>query len=103
MRPSGTRPFPEAFADFSAFARAHATKTHMDKLEFRERLLAIMEQKEHWAWPAFSSGLVPSGLLHIHLEQEYATYVRDFPVLVAHAYVRCPFAEVRRELIENVY
>lgn len=75
----------------------------MDKPEFREQLLSIMEQKEHWAWPAFSSGLVPRELLHIHLEQEYATYVRDFPLLVAHAYVRCPFPEVRRELIENVY
>ena len=62
-----------------------------------------MEKKLHWAWPAFSSGLVPKALLHLHLEQEYAVYVRDFPVLVARAYVQCPFPEVRRELIENVY
>ncbi len=62
-----------------------------------------MEQKHHWAWPAFTSGLVEDRLLHIHLEQEYATYVRDFPVLVARAYVACPLAMVRRELIENVY
>jgi pyrroloquinoline-quinone synthase len=41
--------------------------------------------------------------LHVHLEQEYATYVRDFPVLVARAYVNCPIAVVRRELIENVF
>jgi pyrroloquinoline-quinone synthase len=70
---------------------------------FREALLVSMEKKLHWAWPAFSSGLVPKALLHIHLEQEYAVYVRDFPVLVARAYVQCPIAEVRRELIENVY
>ncbi len=62
-----------------------------------------MEQKHHWAWPAFGSGLVPKSRLHVHLEQEYATYVRDFPVLVGWAYVRCPIAAVRRELIENVY
>jgi pyrroloquinoline-quinone synthase len=62
-----------------------------------------MEKKTHWAWPGFSSGLVPKHLLHIHLEQEYAVYVRDFPVLVGRAYVQCPIAEVRRELIENVY
>jgi pyrroloquinoline-quinone synthase len=62
-----------------------------------------MEKKQHWAWPAFSQGLVPKRLLHIHLEHEYAVYVRDFPVLVARAYVQCPVAEVRRELIENVY
>jgi pyrroloquinoline-quinone synthase len=70
---------------------------------FREALLVSMEKKQHWAWPAFSSGLVPKALLHIHLEHEYAVYVRDFPVLVARAYVQCPVAAVRRELIENVY
>ncbi|HEY6557574.1 MAG TPA: iron-containing redox enzyme family protein [Polyangiaceae bacterium] len=75
----------------------------METAAFRERLLQTMERKEHWAWPAFGSGMVPRELLHVHLEQEYATYVRDFPVLVARAYVQCPIAEVRRELIENVY
>jgi len=62
-----------------------------------------MEQKTHWAWPRFTSGLVPRQRLHIHLEQEYATYVRDFPVLVGRAYVACPVPEARRELIANVY
>lgn len=62
-----------------------------------------MERKRHWAWPGFTAGLVPKSRLHLHLEQEYETYVRDFPILVAHAYVQCPIAEVRRELIENVY
>jgi pyrroloquinoline-quinone synthase len=75
----------------------------METAAFRERLLQTMERKQHWAWPAFSSGMVPKELLHIHLEQEYGTYVRDFPILVARAYVACPVAEVRRELIENVY
>ncbi|MBC7171369.1 MAG: iron-containing redox enzyme family protein [Polyangiaceae bacterium] len=62
-----------------------------------------MEQKTHWAWPAFGSGLVPRSRLHIHLEQEYAVYVRDFPVLVGRAYVQCPLPAVRRELAENIY
>ncbi len=75
----------------------------VDHESFREALLAVMEEKDHWAWPAFTSGLVPRELLHVHLEQEYATYVRDFPVLVARAYVACPIAVVRRELIANVY
>lgn len=68
-----------------------------------EGLLAVMERKVHWAWPLFTGGRVPKERLHVHLEQEYAVYVRDFPVLVARAYVQCPIAEVRRELIENVY
>lgn len=75
----------------------------MDRAQFREALLRIMERKDHWAWPAFSRGLVPADRLHIHLEQEYATYVRDFPVLVGRSYVQCPIAAVRRELVENIY
>ncbi|MCB9595526.1 MAG: iron-containing redox enzyme family protein [Sandaracinaceae bacterium] len=62
-----------------------------------------MERKEHWAWPRFTSGEVAADRLHVHLEQEYAVYVRDFPVLVARAYVQCPVAAVRRELAENIY
>ncbi len=75
----------------------------MDSGEFREALINVMERKQHWAWPGFTSGLVPQALLHVHLEQEYATYVRDFPVLVGRAYVDCPVAAARRELIANVY
>lgn len=75
----------------------------MDREAFTEALLGVMEAKEHWAWPYFTQGRVRRDLLHIHLEQEYATYVRDFPVLVARAYVTCPVPEVRRDLIENVF
>src|SRR4051812_48183740 len=75
----------------------------MDREAFTEALLGVMEGKDHWAWPHFTAGRVRRDLLHIHLEQEYATYVRDFPVLVARAYVTCPIAEVRRDLIENVF
>jgi pyrroloquinoline-quinone synthase len=75
----------------------------MNRDDFQEALLGIMERKTHWAWPSFTNGRVAADRLHIHLEQEYATYVRDFPVLVARAYIACPIAAVRRELIENVY
>lgn len=71
--------------------------------EFREALLQVMEQKTHWAWPSFTNGVVAKERLHLHLEQEYATYVRDFPVLVARAYVQCDVPQVRRELVENIY
>ena len=62
-----------------------------------------MERKTHWAWPAFTSGLVPKDKLHVHLEQEWEVYVRDFPIMVGRAYIQCPIAEVRRELAENLY
>jgi len=75
----------------------------MKRDDFREALLGIMERKKHWAWSSFTNGLVAAERLHIHLEQEYGTYVRDFPIMVARAYIACPIAFVRRELIENVY
>lgn len=75
----------------------------MDRNGFREALLAIMERKRHWAWSHFTQGTIAKDRLHIHFEQEYATYVRDFPVMVGWAYVQCPVAEVRRDLAENLY
>ena len=75
----------------------------MDRETFRETLLQIMERKHHWAWPHFTSGRVVRELLHVHFEQEYETYIRDFPVMVGWAYVQCPIAEVRRDLAENLY
>jgi pyrroloquinoline-quinone synthase len=75
----------------------------MSRDAFARRLFAVMERKDHWAWPAFTSGMVPRNRLHIQFEQEYATYVRDFPVMVGWAYVQCPIAEVRRALAENLY
>ncbi len=75
----------------------------MNKETFFELLLRVMERKEHWAWPAFTTGMVLRERLHLHLEQEYGTYVRDFPVMVGWAYVQCPIAEVRRALAENIY
>lgn len=75
----------------------------MTRDEFREALLAVMDRKEHWAWPHFTSGRVPKALLLVHLEQEYAVFVRDFPVFVGRAYAQCPIAAVRRELAANLY
>ncbi len=75
----------------------------MDRAAFSEALLSVMERKVHWAWPAFTRGKVAKDRLHIHLEQEYGTYVRDFAVLIGRAYVQCPVAAARRELAENLY
>jgi pyrroloquinoline-quinone synthase len=75
----------------------------VNREQFREALLAVMERKDHPAWSQFTSGRVDPAHLHIHFEQEYATYVRDFPVLLGWAYVQCPIAEARRELAENLY
>ena len=75
----------------------------MTRDEFREALLGVMERKQHWAWIEFTSGRVAKEKLHVHLEQEYAVYIRDFAMLLGRAYVQCPVAAVRRELAENLY
>jgi len=72
-------------------------------LLFRERLLSIMDRKNHWAWPVFSGPNIDKAQLRIHFQQEYATYVRDFPVLLARIHGRNPPASVRRMLAENIY
>jgi len=75
----------------------------VEREQFKEAWLQAMERKDHWAWPAFTQGLVPRERLHVHFEQEYEVYVRDFPILVGHAYVQCPVAAVRQELAESIY
>jgi len=62
-----------------------------------------MESKVHWAWPGFTSGLVPKEAMHTHFEQEYEVYVRDFPTMIARAFVQCRIPTVRKELVENLY
>lgn len=75
----------------------------VDRDAFQEALLAVMERKRHWAWPLFTAGKVAESVLHIHLEHEYAVYIRDFAVMLGRAYVQCPVADARRELAENLY
>jgi pyrroloquinoline quinone (PQQ) biosynthesis protein C len=91
---------------YDDFGRQDQPKTNrgtMNREEFQEALLQVMEKKRHWAWSQFTSGQISKSLLHIHLEQEWEVYVRDFPVMVGWAYVQCPIPEVRRDLAENLY
>ncbi len=69
-----------------------------------ERLLAIMDQKHHWAWPALTRPGLTRAQLLVHFRHEYATYVRDFPILLARALGQVPdVPDVRRSLAENLY
>jgi pyrroloquinoline-quinone synthase len=70
---------------------------------FQEEILRIMDGKHHWAWPAFSDGTSTVLQLKQHFQQEYAVYVRDFPVLLARIHGRNPPSSVRRMLAENIY
>jgi len=71
--------------------------------QFRRQLLSIMDQKHHWAWPQFSGPTVSKQQLKIHFQQEFAVYVRDFPVLLARVYGKNPPMDVRRMLAENIF
>ena len=71
--------------------------------QFRERLLGIMDRKNHWAWPHFSTGAISKDQHKIHFQQEYAVYVRDFPVFLARIHGKNPPPEVRSLLAANIY
>ena len=75
----------------------------MIRQRLQERLLSVMDRKDHWAYPHFSEGRATKPQLLLHFQQEYEVYVRDFPVLLSRVHSRCPVAEVRRDLAENLY
>jgi Iron-containing redox enzyme len=71
--------------------------------EVREKLLTVMERKNHWAWPYFAEGKVPLPRLLAHFQQEWAVYVRDFPVFLARILGHGPPDSVRSALASNLY
>lgn len=78
-------------------------KARSGSQSFQDRLLAIMDRKHHWAWRYFTEpGLTPAQL-RIHFQQEYAVYVRDFPVFLARIHGQSPPPSVRHMLAENIY
>ncbi|TKS59424.1 MAG: hypothetical protein EWM72_02234 [Nitrospira sp.] len=77
--------------------------TRMTKSRFLETLLRVMDRKHHWAWEHFATGCLTKEQLKIHFQQEYAVYVRDFPVFLARIHGKNPPRSVRRMLAENIY
>jgi pyrroloquinoline-quinone synthase len=73
-------------------------------LSFKERLLVVMDQKHHWAYPHLTRPGLARPQLLVHFRHEYLTYVRDFPVLLARLLGQTPdVPDVRRALAENLY
>jgi len=77
--------------------------TRLTTSRFLDALLRIMDGKHHWAWTQFSEGRLSKTQLKIHFQQEYAVYVRDFPVFLARIHGKNPPAPVRHMLAENIY
>jgi pyrroloquinoline-quinone synthase len=71
--------------------------------DFKERLLRVMDGKDHWAWPYLTKPGLTKPQLLAHFRHEYQTYVRDFPVLLARLLGLGPPNEVRTALSENIY
>jgi pyrroloquinoline-quinone synthase len=70
---------------------------------FVERLLRVMDRKDHWAWPHLTRPGLDRSQLLAHFRHEYLVYVRDFPVLLARVLGQGPPADVRAALAENIY
>ncbi|TLY29816.1 MAG: iron-containing redox enzyme family protein [Nitrospirae bacterium] len=71
--------------------------------QLRDKLLAIMDHKDHWAWKHFSGPQITKAQLETHFRQEYAVYVRDFPVFLSRIHGKNPPRPVRSELARNLY
>jgi pyrroloquinoline quinone (PQQ) biosynthesis protein C len=77
--------------------------TRMTAPRYLDALLRVMDKKHHWAWEHFTGSRLTKEQLKIHFQQEYAVYVRDFPVFLARIHGNNPPAAVRRMLAENIY
>jgi pyrroloquinoline quinone (PQQ) biosynthesis protein C len=68
----------------------------------QSELLAIMDQKNHWAWTHLTLPGLSRAALTAHFRHEFLTYVRDFPVLLARVLAQGPPDEVRIALARNI-
>jgi pyrroloquinoline quinone (PQQ) biosynthesis protein C len=70
----------------------------------QEGLLAVMDRKHHWAYPALTRPGLSREQLLAHFRHEYLVYVRDFPVLLARTLgIVPPIDDVRAALARNLY
>lgn len=70
--------------------------------DLEERLLSVMDKKDHWAWKHFTRPGLSKDQLTVHFRHEFLTYVRDFPVLLARVLGQGPPGDVRSALASNI-
>ncbi len=70
-----------------------------------ESLLQVMDKKNHWGWEFLSGPKLKRDQLLIHFQQEFETYVRDFPIFLARIMGRMGAQSnlLKREFAENLY
>ena len=71
--------------------------------QFRERLLDVINRKQHWSTPYFNGSTTTKAQLNIHFRQEYAVYIRDFSVLLGRLLGKNPPWQMRRQLATTIY
>ncbi|MBY0539154.1 iron-containing redox enzyme family protein [Patescibacteria group bacterium] len=85
-------------------------KKPMNKKEFRDALIGIMEQKTHWADFAFPE-FVETAKMRYHFRDEYAVFVKPFPHYLQGVLGQLPpkikgtqdkFRKIRKDLKENI-
>lgn len=70
---------------------------------FQERLLRVMDKKDHPVYWALMGPQASKDQLKAHYLQEWEVYVRDFPLYLARILAKNPPAAVRADLAENLY
>ncbi len=70
--------------------------------DLEEKLLGIMDKKDHWAWKHFTAAGLTKDQLAVHFRHEFLTYVRDFPVLLARVLAQGPPPDARAALARNI-
>jgi len=70
--------------------------------DLQEKLLSIMDRKDHWAWGHFTREGLTREQLAVHFRHEFLTYVRDFPVLLARVLGQSPPVDARAALARNI-
>lgn len=72
-------------------------------LPFQERLLRVMDRKDHPSYWALMGPGATREQLKIHYRQEWGVYVRDFPIFLARILAKGPPPDARRDLAENLF
>jgi pyrroloquinoline-quinone synthase len=70
---------------------------------FQERLLRVMDRKDHFAYWKLMGAHATKAQLKNHYLQEWGVYVRDFPLFLARILAMNPPADVRSDLAENLF
>jgi pyrroloquinoline-quinone synthase len=68
----------------------------------RESLLRVLDRKHHWYWDHLHGPAATRDQLLVHFQQEWEVHVRDHPAFLRRVHDRCPYPDVRSDLIKSL-